>query len=460
MQWGLAAGSLLLAGFSCYWPDIIDLYSASIALVILGGALVVFTGVETLRTREAGKSLMIASVFVSYWMEVLGLALKDFPGTDPVPWSHWPDDLVRQGLWFVAIFQFCILIGYALRPGMKRARRWAASRIDRQSLSCQYLLYGMAVLSVVPFVVVFGGDVRRAASALLAARSDDTVFRDPTIASYLAMFGIFATVVLLLRAFRRGSRMTDKFIALLAVIPFALAGTRHVWMFATLPVLVVTMRRMKGVLSPSRAIRWVLIAVALLVVSQLQTAMRSGGWTQVTPEAESEFKRLDAYGNFTPQLFAQFLVPRFHNYFMEPATPFFFTHFILRRFWPNKPDMAFWEYYDYAWVRGGVGNVTPSITGQYYMNWGVAGVILIGIWMGLLARIADSLLGAIDVDRQTAMGSLIGLFYAFLVAAFRFYAPFYFAYVVFAWAGMLILTSRVRRNSLVSNHNPVLRTRS
>ena len=425
------------------WPDLVPLVNGSLALVVLGGAILVFTGIETLSTRECGKSLMMAGMFVSYWLEILGLALNDFPGSDPVPWSHWPDELVRDGLLYVALFQFFLLVGYSLNPRMGRITRWATTRIDVRSTPSNYLLYGLASFGVLPFVVAFKGDLLRAGAALLAARSDDTVLRDPTIASYLAMFGIFAAAVLGVRAFSGRSSLADKGIAIAATLPFALAGTRHIWMYATLPLLVVMIRRIKGVLSPMRALRWALLAVALLTVTQLQTAMRTAGWTVITPEARSEFKRLDAYGNFTPQLFAQFLVPRHHDYFMEPATPYFFTHFILRRFWPNKPNMAFWEYYDYAWMRGGVGNVTPSITGQYYMNWGVIGVVFIGTWMGFLARTADRLLSVLDMERQTAMACLVGMFYAFLMAAFRFYAPFYFAYVVFAGFGMMTLTRKL-----------------
>ena len=62
--------------------------------------------------------------------------------------------------------------------------------------------------------------------------------------------------------------------------------------------------------------------------------------------------------------------------------------------------------------------------------------------MGFFAYIADRLLMQIDTKRQLATSVMIGMFYAFIVSIFRFYAPMYFGYVVFGVVGAAFLTCK------------------
>ena len=104
--------------------------------------------------------------------------------------------------------------------------------------------------------------------------------------------------------------------------------------------------------------------------------------------------------------------------------------------------MESWTYYNDSYVQGHNFNVTPSIIGQFHLNWGLPGVMFIGAWLGLLTFLADRLLLQLDSDRQRAMFVVVGMFYAFIISSFRFYSPIYFSYFCFGLLAMFLLTRR------------------
>jgi hypothetical protein len=127
---------------------------------------------------------------------------------------------------------------------------------------------------------------------------------------------------------------------------------------------------------------------------------------------------------------------------MEPAEPYFLIHWIPRQVWPDKPIMESWTFYNESYVQGAAYNVTPSVIGQFHLNWGLPGVIFIGGWLGFLTCLADRVLLRLDSDRQRAMFVVVGMFYAFIISSFRFYSPIYFSYFLFGVLAMLLLTRR------------------
>jgi hypothetical protein len=83
------------------------------------------------------------------------------------------------------------------------------------------------------------------------------------------------------------------------------------------------------------------------------------------------------------------------------------------------------------------------------MEWGLAGVLFIGAWLGFLTLLGDRLLLVLDANRQRAMFVVVGMFYAFIISSFRFYSPIYFSYFAFGLVAMFPLTRRNRLNSQV-----------
>jgi hypothetical protein len=204
---------------------------------------------------------------------------------------------------------------------------------------------------------------------------------------------------------------------------------------------------------------FVAAALIVLVVAQAQFAYRSIGWQEVGNAPTEELSQLNTTGQFTALLFAEYLVPNEHAYFMEPAEPYFIIHWIPRQLWPTKPIMESWTYYNESYVQGASFNVTPSVIGQFHLNWGLPGVIFIGGWLGFLTCLADRVLLRLDSDRQRAMFVVVGMFYAFIISSFRFYSPIYFSYFLFGLIAMFLLTRRRRLSKAVIRLTPQLAAR-
>ena len=233
----------------------------------------------------------------------------------------------------------------------------------------------------------------------------------------------------------------------IAILPFVFTGTRHLAIYAFLPTLILLIKnRPPGKLRFAHVSAWSAAALVLLIVLQLQMQLRQRGVTGVTAIRTSDVANINVTYQFSSLLFARYLVPTFHGYFKEIPEPYFAIYWVPRSLWSGKPFMKSWEVFDADYTRGQHFNVTPSIIGQFYLNWGIFGVIRAGFMMGFFAYVADRLLMRVDTKSQLATSVMIGMFYAFIVSTFRFYAPMYFGYFAFGIVGAVLLT---REQSLV-----------
>jgi hypothetical protein len=221
----------------------------------------------------------------------------------------------------------------------------------------------------------------------------------------------------------------------------------------------IVLRGFKGQLNTYRLLGPVAVVFVVLLVAQAQFVYRTVGWKEVGNVAPEELTTINNTGQFTAQLFAQHLVPHEHPYFRELVEPYFISHWIPRQFWPDKPTMESWAYYNDSYAQGAAYNVTPSVIGQFHLNWGFPGVIFIGAWLGFLGFIADRVLLSLNPDRQRAMFVVVGMFYAFIISSFRFYSPIYFSYFIFGLLAMLLLTRRQRLSTSVAGFAPALADR-
>jgi hypothetical protein len=104
--------------------------------------------------------------------------------------------------------------------------------------------------------------------------------------------------------------------------------------------------------------------------------------------------------------------------------------------------MESWTFYNESYVQGATFNVTPSVIGQFHLNWGFPGVVFIGAWLGFLTCLADRVFLLLNSDKQRALFVVNGMFYAFIVSSFRFYSPIYFSYFLFGLMAMFLITRR------------------
>lgn len=457
VQWVLVAAPVLLALSSYEFDSYAVLALITQALVALNVLLLAIVVREVVSTRTIGKFCLVGGTFIFYWLDALSLSSMKAPFSItegfPISATQFDQEMIQQALVYVSVFQLLLFVGYSVRPRLERPMRFFTSRVDSLSFDRTLIAFLLVASSITPLLIYYDFDGAKIITALLASRSGTELESpEPGLASHVAMFGIYGASLFFVYALkaRTWQRFWWLLLAVLAAFPLISGGARHIWLYISLPSLLIVLRGFKGSFTASRLLALVSVAVLIVIVAQLQIAYRAVGWKEIGSETTQELSTVNTNGQFAALLFAEYLVPNEHPYFLEPVEPYFLIHWIPRQIWPAKPLMQAWTYYNDRYVEGAAFNVTPSVIGQFHMSWGLAGVIFIGAWLGLLALFADRLLLLVNSDRQRAMFVVVGMFYAFIISSFRFYSPIYFSYFLFGVMAMFLLTRRPQEhNALV-----------
>lgn len=446
-EWVFASLSLAFAAVGLTVNSLSSLAPILYLTVLSSAALLICTLRQVLLWRLPGRLFLIGCTMGFFWIEALGHQLgpipfevKDLPALTR---KDWDVELVRVAVFYVALLQMMTLVGYSLRPRLTRVLRVASARVDLVTPRASLLRYAFALSALVPLLVGAGFNLSEAIAEMTGGRGDDNVtLRDVGLLNVFNFVGLYGASLLLTDVLvgRSLTRLQKLALGAIASLPFVLGGARHLWLFVAIPVAVVGFRSV-GRMTTIRFVKWVALTLLVLGIIQVQFLVRQEGWAQVGDLRLADLFEGQSTGQFSAVLFALRLVPDEQEYFREFAEPYFLIHWVPRRFWPDKPVMESWAYFNQSYTRGNPNyNVTPSIIGQFHINWGYAGVAYIGWFMGAITALADSVLRNLKLRRQVATGVAIGSFYAFIITSFRFYSPIYFTYFVFAWLGMLAIT--------------------
>jgi oligosaccharide repeat unit polymerase len=449
VEWLLAGASVFIAVLGYETRNYVSLAWATQALAGLSFVLLLMATRDVVRTGTIGKFCLMAGVFVFYWIDALALASQRYPFEVPEGFPYnatqFNQDLIHQALFYVTVFQLLLLIGYSIRPRFESPLRFFANRFDTFSFDRTLVAFLLIFCSFVPLFVYYNFEIDKVITALLSSRSG-IEFETPErgLTQHVALFGIYGAALFFVYALKAATwrRLWWLALAVIAALPFILGGTRHIWLYISLPSVLIVLHGFKGLFTHKRVVALTTVALVVLVVAQAQFVFRNVGWQRWSDVSADEFSQVNTNGQLTALLFAEHLVPGQHGYFKELAEPYFIIHWIPRQVWPNKPIMESWTYYNEAYVEGGAFNVTPSVIGQFHLNWGLPGVIVIGLWLGFLTMFADRFLRRLDPQRQTATFVVVGMFYAFIISSFRFYSPVYFSYFFFGLLAMFLLTRR------------------
>ncbi len=449
VQWILGAASVLIAFASYEFQSYTALALITQILVGLSVLLLLIVTREVLKTKTIGKFCLVGGTFIFYWLDALALSAQHNPFSItegfPITAAQFDQELIQQALAYISIFQFLLLVGYSIRPRLERPLRFIAARTDSISLDRTLIALLLIMCSIAPLLVFYDFDISRIMDALLASRSG-TEFEspEPGLAQHVALFGVYGAALFFVYALKAATwrRFWWLVLGVIAAAPFVLGGTRHIWLYISLPSVLIVLRGFKGQMSQQRMVALTAAVLVILVVAQAQFVYRTVGWRGVEDVPTDQLSRLNTNGQLTALLFAEYLVPSQHEYFKELAEPYFVIHWIPRQAWPSKPIMESWTFYNDSYVEDGAFNVTPSVIGQFHLNWGLPGVMFIGIWLGFLTLLADRVLLLLNSDRQRAMFVVVGMFYAFIISSFRFYSPIYFSYFLFGLIAMFLLTRR------------------
>jgi oligosaccharide repeat unit polymerase len=437
-------------------------------------AVVLADGILVLRHRPfLGRFILGFGLLFWFWVEAATICFTtpqfaNFHATYPYFGETLPPDLIGLGVFCINLFAIFAYAGWWVIPPPRHFIRRISSRNDmRVGILGDFVLFGAACLYWVPIFVAFGGSVDTALDVLLEMRSSERGAETSAgLLLHLQWIGVFAGAASLVRLLvgARGSRIFQ-FAAVGVIIPAGfLSSTRFYLIFLVLPALLVLVhppgagRRVSG----SKTVGFAL-GLALAVAILVQGAIRSTGGLAVFLSEETGRSLLGEglehgfIGNeqFSATLVAMDVLERRGEAFHELLLPFFVTHFVPRQFWPNKPESELWNYFNFVVTNGRLTfNVTPSIVGQFYLNWGLWGVPIAGLILSWLARIGDYWWSSIDSKRQLMSTAVCGLWLAFVFLSFRHLSPLYIQFPVFGLILYWLTTRRARRPRALSRRSP------
>ncbi|MBI4394422.1 MAG: oligosaccharide repeat unit polymerase [Euryarchaeota archaeon] len=446
-QWALCILMLILASLAPTTTDV-EMRTAVTILAGLSIALVISCGIEALHTRSLGKTLLMASVFLFFWIDALTMAYEALPFATPrggptiLIGSQYPGTLVSTGLFYVALFQVMLLAGYSYRPDLGRVGGFVRARVDSLSDSKRNLKIALVALAILPWLAGYRFDVIEGVTDLIESRSHDEAMAQGDWGRYLYPFGMFGMALVFAEAVVSKPARRPPWLGLagLGIMIAIFGGARHILLFVLLPALALGLLSFRA-MTRKRALTVIAAAVVVLLLFQAQFAYRQYGWDKIGTYVPNELGKLSSVDQFSALLFAEYLVPSQHPYFLEPTIHYFALHWIPRMFWADKPIVETWQYFNSQYTQGDPGyNVTPSIIGQYYMSWGILGIVFIALWLGFLMVFAERLLRSLDLQRQRCMAVSLVMLMAFVIASFRLYAPVYFGYFAYGFLATILLT--------------------
>lgn len=437
---------------------------ATVLSVAVGVLLVLNDAVIMWRRGSSivGRLVVNLGVFYWFWVGALPLALADppFPWLDSIypgfPFGV-PESIVGPTLIGVNLFALGAMLGWRYLPQPRRLIALLADRVDPQPAHWfDWVALGLVLLAWVPLVIAYQGDLSSALYDLMRIRAGGKIgaSQDPGLAHHLVLLGSFGATLSLARiALRSSGLFWPRYLAVALMVPilFFGQGSRFNFGYLLIPAGVILLAPSRHRLSWINRRTTVIIIVAIGALLLLyQGAIRNTGYGGGAEAPSHSFgstleKGFYGHDHFSAMLVAVNLVDTGGRFYMEPMAPFFFTHFIPRIIWPNKPYPVSWADYNFAWTQGHQFNVTPSITGQYYLNWGYVGVIYIGFFIGWLARLCETWLIRLDIRHQIMSAAVAGLLMGFMFLSFRFFHPLYFSYPLFGFIAYRLLTRRLRR---------------
>jgi hypothetical protein len=469
-EWVLASGMVVL----CAWAFVTQAGIESLITLskILFTVSVLLTAVSLkscFLNATPGRFLTLAGITYMYWYEGYVNATTHIPFAaipTAMPYAfRFSNHHIAYAFLLISLFQWLFIAGYAFQPSFTGLSTRLAQRQDRTYPWLTWLMACLALGYYTAYLVPVGWNTEYALELMKASRSAAhrvEYAKEWSIPFYGVVSFVYlsmgATGYFWIKVFttQGTQRLFSLAIATIGILPHIAQGARHIALYPLLCLVLVFFigNHQRSVSNLFK--RLTSFTVAALVIYTLlfaQSHFRGTGWTHNTQNFTQRLTQEKGAqtGQFMATLYALYLIPEFHGYFYEPITPFFFTHFIPRFIWPTKPIPESWTYYNQAYTRGQAFNVTPSVVGQFYINWSFWGPLFIGLWMGFLAAQTDKITQKIrQPGKHIGMITALGLFYAFLACSLRYYNPVYFTYTAYGWALVALATKSAAKTARIT----------
>jgi oligosaccharide repeat unit polymerase len=438
-EWALGLFPLL-TGLLATLCESHDAMRILLVLNLCGNVCLLLTSARSiLRTHRIGWLILLSAYTAMFYFEgvLLAFGTPSFAGSPATRIGQYSNEAIRRGLLCLGIFQAAFILSWSGPAPVFR------SLARRRLLTPRAVLYPLCLCGYIPLIAIRGLDLNALFRELLNARtvrfSGD--YSEAGWLQYTSALAFYPSACLLAKCFcgKGARRWADLGMGVIGSVPCLASGSRHMLLFVLGPVALVWFYAKVRRFRFRTVLGGVALIIIVLLILQLQYAVRYKGWDAVADVGAADFGLGRASTMFETLLFATSMVPEVHRFYMEPMTPFFITHWIPRKLWPGKPESRSYVGISQAWT--GTPdltryNVPPSIVGQYYINWSYAGVLVIGCWMGLLTKVLDLHTLEARKGRSLSMLVLCGSGYILLVNLLRIYHPFYSVY--FVW---MVLTA-------------------
>lgn len=465
----LAVSAGLLTLSSIAWAsDSAPILVGSVLLCLTATLALVVVEIHEIYSRKARIGPLVIVGGTAFWflLDAAVLALGPGPFTSrytlyPHFSSGIPLDVVGKTLFGVQLFMFVGVLAIRYAPIPLRAVTYLAGRRDRFSgWSMDLACFLVALLSYVPMMIAARGEPVLVVLRLIEMRNLEAIysmnFEDPGLWHHLVLLGLFGGAVATGRFILsvKGNTAVRLLAMALTTMWVFLSGTRFQMVFLILPAMALLIKVVGGAhgVTHLRLKALVLFAIGAAAILA-QAAIRNMGFNADGYDKASDFLKGGAVGyeHFEAMAIAIDLVDHREEFFHESLIPVLVTHFVPRTWWPEKPEWESWTFYNEA-VTGGSGsfNVTPSVTGEYYLNWGIWGVVFAGLLFGWLAKCCDEWFQRVSLSTEFCSAVFCGFLFSFLFVSFRILSPIYIAFVVGASIVFWFLTMSPPRMTSVA----------
>ena len=369
-----------------------------------------------------------------FFIELFSLSILDKPFVDSSSYSPFGREQIPYGILSVSIFSlslFCF-ISYFIWAITQRVKFLNFFIFKKRQLKSKIyidlFLFFIVLMGWFPFYKEFGG-IKNALIKLFLFR-DANIELEPSLINFLPIFAIVAASFAFFRLITKmdNNRLISLLIFLIGSAIAFLSGTRFKIIILLVPAILVIFVIENNYQTTIKKIRAIfLIFLMLFAVTFYQIINRN------LTNSDNQFTFMTGSGHFIALSHAVSISEDLDEYFYQPMGLLFLSDFIPRMYWKDKIKPLFWDYYNERLAVSQNTNITPSILGQYYLNWGLIGSVIIGINIGLYIRLIDEFVFWYKKNKNLFNLWLAVFVSTFVFLSFRVYSFNYFFYVLISF---------------------------
>jgi oligosaccharide repeat unit polymerase len=406
-----------------------------------------------------GLSILQICMIFYFLLDVLILGFSEIqfqviPGYYPyLVFNEYPLELVNYGLLILLLFYISYIIGLSIR--LDSSKMLFVTRTSRFKKS--YELYLLISLSLFSYIYLIYKNGLHSLSHLIGLmrinEENNIIILHYGVGNLIFIISVVACIYLVINYLIENKNILIKLVCFLIALMqlYLITGTTAaryiIGMVFFIPILYLIIKN-KFLNIKINYIYLLFLVLFILFIFLILIQVRNSGLDQITNIAIFDNILINIYsgiGHFGVMLNCIDFIQNKGDFFYELNSKFFLFHLIPREIWSSKPTPQSWIELN-ALITNNQWNITPSILGQYYMNWGISGIICIGLFFGLLSNLINLLLlNALKLKNYYFLVFLCSIFY-FIIISFRYLSPIYLMYSFILFFLYLFLTKKYKLN--------------